>query len=141
MQGLRLFVVSNVSSQLSPVLPNIEHWAVYDADAPVRSYSDTATRNALGPFLAYSSLGDSFKWAYFGTLNTDTAFFPEAAARAVAGLDPDEPYFLTGDACSLHTSAIVLKGIPKGPMLYSELDLHGNVLLVLHVPYVFPQTG
>ncbi|BDA47330.1 hypothetical protein COCOBI_10-1760 [Coccomyxa sp. Obi] len=94
-QGLRLFVVSNESSQLSPMLPNIEHWAVYDADAPVRSYSDTATRNALGPFLAYSTLGDSFKWAYFGTLNTDTAFFPEAAARAVAGLDPDEPHFLT----------------------------------------------
>lgn len=95
-QGLRLFVVSNDSSQLSPMPANVEHWAVYGSDNPVRSYSDTASQNALGPFLAYSSLGPSFKWAFFGTLNTHTAFFPEAAAEAVRGLDPELPYFLTG---------------------------------------------
>lgn len=100
-------MVSNKSSQLSPLPGNIEHWAVYDGDVPVRSYSDSASRNALGPFLAYGSLGDTFKWAYFGTLNTHTAFFPEAAARSVRGLDPDMPYFLTGTPLH-HTSTSAL---------------------------------
>ena len=99
---MRLFVVSNTSSRLQPMPASIEHWAVYDADKPTRSYSETATQNALGPFLAHSSLGSTFKWAFFGTLNAHTAFFPEAAARAVQGLDPETPYFLTGTALVLH---------------------------------------
>lgn len=41
-------------------------------------------------------LGDMFKWAFFGTTNTDTAVFLDAASNIVKGLDHDMPYFLTG---------------------------------------------
>ncbi len=42
-------------------------------------------------------LGDTFKWAFFGTTNTYTAIFSDAASNIVKGLDHDMPYFLTGD--------------------------------------------
>jgi len=46
-------------------------------------------------------LGDTFKWAYFGPSNTDTAVFLDAAENMVKGLDADMPYFLSGDLTSL----------------------------------------
>jgi hypothetical protein len=40
-------------------------------------------------------LGDSFKWLFYG--DDDTAFLLGGAMHAVRYLDPDMPYFLTGD--------------------------------------------
>ncbi len=92
-----MFIVSNTSrSTYIGSSANIEGWAVYAHDDPVRSYTPLATLSALGPFLAYRDLGDTFKWAYFGTSNADTAFFPRGAANAVKGLDPDMPIILSG---------------------------------------------
>lgn len=42
-------------------------------------------------------LGETFKWAFLGTSNTDTAIFVDAAHNIVKELDADMPYFLTGE--------------------------------------------
>ena len=43
-------------------------------------------------------LGATFKWVFFGTTNTDTAIFVDAAQNIVKDLDHNMPYFLTGDS-------------------------------------------
>ena len=45
-------------------------------------------------------LGETFKWAFLGTSNTDTAIFVDAAHSVLKGLDADMPYFLTGQELS-----------------------------------------
>ena len=55
LQGTRLYVVSNSSSVLSKTSLAVEKWAVYEDDDPLRSWSPTASRSALGAFLAYRS--------------------------------------------------------------------------------------
>ena len=50
---------------------------------------------------ARRDLGDTFKWAFLGTSNTDTAIFVDAAHNVVKGLDADMPYFLTGKPMGL----------------------------------------
>jgi hypothetical protein len=97
-QGMRLYVVSNTSRDNKAVSSaRIEGWTVYNTDLPVRSYSPTATLTALGPFLAYRNVKDTFKWVFIGSSDADTAFFPRAAANVVRNLNPDMPYFLTGN--------------------------------------------
>ena len=78
-----------------------ETWAYYTDDTVLRSFYEGDTRAALVPFLAYRDLGDTFKWAYFGPSNTDTAVFLDAAENMVKGLDADMPYFLSGDLTSV----------------------------------------
>lgn len=96
---MRQYVVSNSSREaFGSTIGDIDGYALYSEDKPVRSYTEFATLNALGPFLAYHDLGDTFKWAFVGTMNADTAFFPRAAANAIKDLDPNMPYFLTGVA-------------------------------------------
>lgn len=55
LQGARLYVVSNSSSTVSKSSLEIEKWALYENDEPLRSWAPTASRTALGPFLAYRS--------------------------------------------------------------------------------------
>ena len=74
----------------------MEAWGVYPDDVPRRAGTAGASRTALAPFLALRDLGISFKWAFVGTCNADTAFFADAAARVVEGLDPNVPFLLTG---------------------------------------------
>ena len=75
-----------------------EDWAAVDAalDQPPRAHQHGASRTALAPFLAFQALGDTFRWAFVGTPDAETAFFPHAAAHITRGLDADVPYFLTG---------------------------------------------
>ena len=51
-RGTRLYIVSNSSSVLSKTSLAVEKWAVYEDDDPLRSWSPTASRSALGAFLA-----------------------------------------------------------------------------------------
>ena len=75
---------------------SVEGWAVYDSDAPQRAGHPGASRAALAPLLALRDLDSAFKWAFFSTADTETVFFPHAAANLVKDLNPDLPYFLTG---------------------------------------------
>ena len=52
------------------------------------------------PFEAYKHFGDSFEWMFVG--EDDTVFFPAAAQRVTAGLDPQQPHFLTGTLALQH---------------------------------------
>ena len=82
-----------------------EAWAAVPAalDLPRRAEQPGASRTALAPFLALEALGGtSFRWAFVGTPDAHTAFFPDAAAHVTRGLDADVPYFLTGGpACHI----------------------------------------
>ena len=98
-RGLRVFVASNGTQPPGPGAFAAEGWAVVEDDEPLRAAGQPdASRAALAPFLALRELGPSFKWAFAGTRNADTLFFPRAAAALVKGLDPDVPYLLTGAA-------------------------------------------
>ena len=100
LQGLRVFVASNASGPSDAAgsfAAAAEGWAVVDDDDPQRVEGDPgASRLALAPFLALQHVGPTFKWAFVGTPDAETAFFPAAAAHLVGGLDHNMPYLLTG---------------------------------------------
>ena len=52
-------------------------------------------------------LGATFKWVFFGTTNTDTAIFVDAAQNIVRDLDHNVPYFLSGDSAQQTTTLLV----------------------------------
>ncbi|KAL4420942.1 hypothetical protein ABPG77_004571 [Micractinium sp. CCAP 211/92] len=53
-------------------------------------------RAAVAPALALAALGGDFSWLLYG--DDDVAFFWPGLLRAVQGLHPRDPYFLTGQA-------------------------------------------
>ena len=103
LQGLRVFVASNASRPASAAgsfAAAAEGWAVVGNDVPQRVDGDPgASRLALAPFLALQQLGPTFKWAFVGTPDAQSAFSPAAAAHLVEGLDYSVPYLLTGKDC------------------------------------------
>ena len=103
-QGARLYVAASGKLSAGRLPAAAEAWGVYPDDVPRRAGAAGASRTALAPFLALRDLGPtSFKWAFVGTRNADTAFFADAAARAVEGLDPDVPSLLTGETPCLRS--------------------------------------
>lgn len=67
-------------------------------------------------------LGDTFKWLFYS--DDDTVFFLDAAKNVVKGLDPDMPYFLTGQRflplCLTRQTSQILTPVsvhrtPQGP--------------------------
>ncbi|CAK0783338.1 hypothetical protein CVIRNUC_006537 [Coccomyxa viridis] len=153
-QGARLYVVSNSSSTSSRSSLAVEGWSQYENDVPLRAWSAAASRSAIAPFLAYRDLGTTFKWVLFGTTNTDTALFVDAAQNIVRDLDHTMPYFLSdnmwfGDgafaeayhpnpyapACvpcnhSMDTSELTVPrpmGCPCRPELLCQADLNQSI--------------
>ena len=101
LQGQRIFVASDAAAPprgRSAFADSAEGWAAVDAalDQPRRAHQLGASRTALAPFLALKVLGETFRWAFVGTPDAQTAFFPAAAVHITAGLDANVPYFLTG---------------------------------------------
>ena len=101
LQGVRTFVVTNHDTNASHYMatPVQEWYDSYqdDADGSRRTYHKADTRDALAPFLAYKYLkagGHTFKWLFTGP--AATTFFLGGAQKAVAGLDANQPYVLSG---------------------------------------------
>ena len=71
-------------------------------------------------------LGDTFKWLFYS--DDDTVFFLDAAKNVVKGLDPDMPYFLTGQRllplCLTRQTSETL----------TPLSVHGTPQALLHCP-------
>lgn len=51
-------------------------------------------RMAHAPWLAHRAYKGDYQWMLFG--DDDTVFFLEGVMAAVAGLDPNDPYYLSG---------------------------------------------
>ena len=52
------------------------------------------TRAAIVPFLAHKQLGDTYKWLLYG--DDDTVWFMDGVLDVLSDLDPDTPYFISG---------------------------------------------
>ena len=53
------------------------------------------TRAAIVPFLAHKQLGDTYKWLLYG--DDDTVWFMDGVLDVLSDLDPDTPYFISGE--------------------------------------------
>ena len=47
------------------------------------------------PFLAHKQLGDTYKWLLYG--DDDTVWFMDGVLDVLSDLDPDTPYFISGE--------------------------------------------
>ena len=77
------------------------------------------------PFEAYKHFGDSFEWMFVG--EDDTVFFPAAAQRVIAGLDPQQPHFLTGKLALQHCLgriALRLMCLTRGGAILAVSSVH-----------------
>ena len=50
------------------------------------------------PFIAHKQLGDSYKWLLYG--DDDTVWFMDGVLKFLEDLDPDMPYFISGQLLS-----------------------------------------
>lgn len=72
-----------------------ETWE-HHPDAPFASGKPGDLRAASGPSAALRALGTGgFKWLLYG--DDDVAFFWPGLLQALEGLDPEDPYFITGE--------------------------------------------
>lgn len=94
-QGIRTVVVTNYTATAVSPYPAAENelWTSYPDANPARSFYPGDDRAALAPFLAFRTLGDSFKWLFYG--DDDTVFFADAALALASTLDSELPYFVT----------------------------------------------
>ena len=60
------------------------------------------TRAAIVPFLAHKQLGDTYKWLLYG--DDDTVWFMDGVLDVLSDLDPDTPYFISGQHSVIDSS-------------------------------------
>ena len=97
-QGVRTFIANNNpvdAAQVEAGRDFNETWSYYPDDVPLRSLYGGDSRAALVPFLAHVQLKDTYKWLLYG--DDDTVWFLEGVMSMLEDLDPDMPYFITGD--------------------------------------------
>ena len=98
-QGARLYVVSNSSTRLSRTSLEVERWAVYEDDNPLRAWGPAASRLALGAFLAYRS-------AFVACCISMQCPFP---AYFVEGSHQEAGVLAVGEALAKHTGQLQAK--------------------------------
>ena len=83
---------------------------------------------------ACRDLGETFKWAFVGTSNADTAFFADAAHNTVKDLDADMPFFLTGTLimCPCHLTIMCIPIVWYIRVRYKLGRVPRQLLAVLH---------
>lgn len=91
-----------------------ETWE-HHPDAPFASGKPGDLRAASGPSAALRALGPGFRWLLYG--DDDVAFFWPGLLAALEGLDPEHPYFITGEtldtaaaACLMHLCCSAREG-------------------------------
>lgn len=73
------------------------------------------------PFIAHKQLGDSYKWLLYG--DDDTVWFMDGVLKFLEDLDPDMPYFISGQRSQLLLWSQHLNCKSETQMLYSRYRL------------------